>query len=575
MGCGFSKDGDSNVATTAGVDSSFSSANKNKRIASLPMRDDDLSDISSVGSKDSAYGRTSTLIKSALTDHDRDETVPNIEEELFVYDDVVLARPSQWRPRNPKFAGSRTKLPSTPVAGATRRRSSGNAVAPHHSHPVSGSTLAADSGSEVFMFSDFVCPMVDEVEFAVSVRDSNPTTEAINPSLSKSEVTLGAAVNPLSASAASVSTRTLGTESVLDFGSIRSAPPISNGPSVRLANGTICRATNVCNTKSKQLFQAQQATAVRARGYNSVHAFNVTHHIGHPCRVKCIAVAPGDSEFVSCSNEDSVLTLVSVKSGQEVSNFAGHQDTVISATFSADGKYLATTSRDHTMILWDVVTAKQILQFDHAKVVICCTFSRDSRFVATGCQDKVCRLWETRKGRETVFFPDHDGIIICMSYSPDNCFIASASADKTIRVWSTTTGKAKHVLKGHSGIVLSCSFTNDGLRIISNDEKLVKIWEATSGSCIRTISVEDFVSQSSASLSKKLTWTLSCVAPGLFTKFIVVACNNRFVYVFDITTGKEVASYFCKAPVYCLASGYINMVAFGDSFGNLYLAEIV
>lgn len=44
-------------------------------------------------------------------------------------------------------------------------------------------------------------------------------------------------------------------------------------------------------------------------------------------------------------------------------------------------------------------------------------------------------------------------------------------------------------------------------------------------------------------------------APGAFTNYVLVACNNRFVYVIDIRSGTEVASTFCKAPVYCLAAG--------------------
>lgn len=46
------------------------------------------------------------------------------------------------------------------------------------------------------------------------------------------------------------------------------------------------------------------------------------------------------------------------------------QDTVISACFSLDSKFLATTSRDNTMILWDAVIGQQVSVFDHEKVVL-------------------------------------------------------------------------------------------------------------------------------------------------------------------------------------------------------------
>ena len=357
----------------------------------------------------------------------------------------------------------------------------------------------------------------------------------------------------------------------------RSSNSLSSIPegAVMLRSGTTCRSITITNRSAQIRLMQQMARIAKRKSYNHITNFQVRTLIGHSCRVKCIAIAPGEKEFVSCSNEDAVVTLYSLVDGKEIANFPGHRDTVISANFSPDGKYLATTSRDHTMVLWDVVTAKQILTFDHAKVVICCVFSRDSRFVATGCQDKVCRLWETRRGKETVIFSEHDGIIISMAYSPNNSFIASASADRTIRVWSTHSGKAEHVLRGHTGIVLSCSFTNDSKRIISNDEKTLIVWSATSGVFLNKIDVEALADGAPTPMgARKLTWTLSTVAPGLFSRFIIAACNNRFVYVLDVVTGEELTSYFCKAPVYCLNTGHQNTVGFGDSFGNVYIATI-
>lgn len=306
--------------------------------------------------------------------------------------------------------------------------------------------------------------------------------------------------------------------------------------------------------------------------HKQIVKWRVRSMLGHSSRVKCIAIAPGEQDYVSCSNEDTTIALYDVKSGRERGLFSGHQDTIINAAFSYDTKFLATTSRDHTMILWDVVTSKPVLTFEHQKVVICCCFSRDSRFIATGCQDKVCRVWEARRGKEVLIFAQHEGIVISMCYSLDSTHIASASADKTVRVWSATTGRCKFTLTGHLGIVLSCSYSHDGKTIISNDEKLLRTWNAMTGEPLLSFHVESLFASPSAGLtSKRMTWTLSAAAPGEFTKYIVAACNNRFVYVLDADTGAEVLSFFCKSSVYCLAVGFTNYVAFGDSFGNVSL----
>eukprot|EP01064_Diplonema_japonicum_P011668 TRINITY_DN19108_c0_g1_i1.p1 TRINITY_DN19108_c0_g1~~TRINITY_DN19108_c0_g1_i1.p1 ORF type:complete len:483 (+),score=85.10 TRINITY_DN19108_c0_g1_i1:42-1451(+) len=295
--------------------------------------------------------------------------------------------------------------------------------------------------------------------------------------------------------------------------------------------------------------------------------------IGHSARVKCICVSPSESFFISCSNEDASMTMCNIETGKEIMSFMGHDDTIISACFSNDAKYLATTSRDNTMILWDVTTGKQTLTFEHEKVVICCCFSRDSKLLVSGCQDKVCRIWETKKGREQNSFMEHDGIIISVSFSPDGSHIVSASADKTLRIWKTSDVSAQHTLRGHTGIVLSCAYRSDGKFIVSNDERILKVWDAVRGTCSLSLSVDE-VPRPNTQPGKKQTWTLSNYCPGRLGYYIIAACNSRTVHVFHPKDGNEVLALYCKAPVYCLSCGSHSKVAFGDSFGNVFIVTL-
>ena len=91
-----------------------------------------------------------------------------------------------------------------------------------------------------------------------------------------------------------------------------------------------------------------------------IKAYDIYSLVGHSARVKCICVSPNESFFISCSNEEASMTMCQIESGKEIMSFMGHDDTIISACFSNDAKYLATTSRDNTMILWDVTTGKNV-----------------------------------------------------------------------------------------------------------------------------------------------------------------------------------------------------------------------
>eukprot|EP01084_Bolivina_argentea_P220325 373418_1 len=199
--------------------------------------------------------------------------------------------------------------------------------------------------------------------------------------------------------------------------------------------------------------------------------------LGHSARVKCIAVAPGETAYVSSSSKDQVIVMSDVRSGREYLAFEGHEDTIIAARFSSDGKYLATTSRDKTLIIWDTVVGKQLFILEHAKIVICCCFSSDGKMIVSGCQDKVCRVWSTKKGKELKAFTEHEGIITAVSFSPSGEHVVSASSDKTLMLWGAQTGIRVAMLQQHTGIVLSCTFSTDGKTIVSSDEKLLHLWD--------------------------------------------------------------------------------------------------
>lgn len=451
----------------------------------------------------------------------RQQAPLNIEEDLFIYDDIVISK-DEARTKHWRLAGRK------PAVAMDLSLMDGS------NNPTGWPNSRSNSlkGKRFFTFNDFdVC--VDEMDWMPAT-----TTGTTN------------CVTPLQQSTDTASTMPDLLKSMTITSTVATAP----------------------NTVAHFMAEARLKDPKSNRPLRGFHADAV---LGHATRVKCIALSPSETEFASCSNEDASISLNNLGVKGEVGIFTGHQDTIINAIFSPDGKYLATTSKDRTMILWDVMTTKNLLTFTHPKVVICCSFGPDSKYLVSGCQDRICRLWDTKRGKEWLSYTGHEGIIISIAFSPDGNYVCSASADKSLRVWSATTAKTRFHLTGHTGIILSCSYTADGRHIISNDESLLRVWSAEDGQCTLSLSPVDVTGATLLSArGPKLGWTLSSAAPGAFTGYMLVACNNRFVYVLDIETGKEVTNTFCKAPVYCLTSGSYEKMACGDSFGNIYILTL-
>jgi WD40 repeat protein len=54
------------------------------------------------------------------------------------------------------------------------------------------------------------------------------------------------------------------------------------------------------------------------------------------------------------------VKLWDIETGKEIKTLSGHSDSVLSVSFSVDGKTLASGSWDKTVKLWDTETGKEI-----------------------------------------------------------------------------------------------------------------------------------------------------------------------------------------------------------------------
>ena len=165
----------------------------------------------------------------------------------------------------------------------------------------------------------------------------------------------------------------------------------------------------------------------------------------------------------------------------EDSRLPGHAGAVTAVAFSANDRWFASGSADHSIKLWDAATGKVIDTLSgHLSTVTAIAFSGDSQLLVSGSADKTVKIWDLPSRQLKLTLAGHQGAIASLAISEDGKLMATVAAwpdDKAIRVWDVATGEKRAELKGN--MVRGLAFHPDGKRIAAASDGQIRIWSLT------------------------------------------------------------------------------------------------
>jgi len=264
--------------------------------------------------------------------------------------------------------------------------------------------------------------------------------------------------------------------------------------------------------------------------------------VGHTSEVLSAAYSP-DGKMIASGDDDGMLRLWDIATGETVHVFAGHESAINSLVFSPDGKTLLSGSYDQTIRLWDVASGQELRQFqDNPGFVSSVAFSPDGKTAVSSGPDGELILWNVADGSKITQFDEQGEVLYSAVFSPDGKSILVASGDRRLRLWDVASEELIRTFAGHQGEVLSAAFSPDGKTFISGSEDgTLRLWEVSSGRQLGSfIGHEDWI------------WSVAISPDG---RTVVSSGQDQTVRLWDVATRQELRRFEGH-------QGEVNSVAF-------------
>lgn len=168
---------------------------------------------------------------------------------------------------------------------------------------------------------------------------------------------------------------------------------------------------------------------------------NCTKLVSSRSQIECCKFSPSGNLLAACFSDGSVrLYTITICSATEVRaelkhHFKEHLSNVWSISFSNDGKHLASTSSDCSVIVYLITNLTvQRIYSDHCDTVWCCAFSRLS-LLATGSKDCTVKLYDQESGEMVNNISNFNSTVLDLSFNDAGDKLCTVTSNGEVIVW--------------------------------------------------------------------------------------------------------------------------------------------
>jgi WD40 repeat protein len=186
--------------------------------------------------------------------------------------------------------------------------------------------------------------------------------------------------------------------------------------------------------------------------------------------------------YVAWSSRDGEIAVWDVQNNVPLRSFPEHRGWALAVEFSADGELLASSGDDGTIVIrrvadWSIFKVLRTGRADLLSI----SFRPDARVIATAALAGPIDVWNVENGEAKsapIPIPAKPNKRWKVKFSPDGAWLAVASWDGTISFWDGQSFRHRGTIDGNDERINDVSFSPNSKWLLSGDESgTTRLWD--------------------------------------------------------------------------------------------------